>query len=137
VPDVELTPNESQSVQHLINNFEAEIPDQTLHHYIPYVRQHQAIPLYCGWFETTALTVTGEIVMWSTEGEFDGLRKPDDPHLVMCSRMEGLRRYPQLKSLRPVRPDTAVTCGACKGTGRIPKFSEIYCKCSGVGCLDP
>lgn len=137
--DVELTPDESQFVRHLINNFAAEIHDKTLHYYIPYITQHQAIPLYCGWFETTALTATGEIVMWSAEGDYDGLKKPDDPHLVMCSRMDGLRRYPQLKSLRPVRPAAAVTCGPCKGTGRIslPNGSELFCTCGGVGWLDP
>lgn len=133
--DVELTPDESQLVRHLINNFAAEIQDKTLHCYIPYITQYQAIPLYCGWFETTALTATGEIVMWSAEGDYDGLRKPDDPHLVMCSRMDGLRRYPQVKSLRPVRPATAVTC---EGTGRLSFHgSELFCQCGGVGWLDP
>ena len=139
MPDVELTPDESQFVRHLINNFAVENQDSNLRWQIPYVTQHQAIPLYYGWFETTALTATGEIVMWNAEGEYDGLRKPNDPHIVMCSRMEGLQRYPQLKSLRPARPDDAVTCSSCKGTGRIslPNGSELFCRCDGLGWHDP
>lgn len=135
MPDVELTPDESQFIQHLIDNFPVENQDSNLRWQIPHVSQHQVIPLYLGWFETIGLTAPGEIVMWNAEGEYDGLRKPDDPHLVMCSRMEGLRRYPQLKS---VRPDTAVTCDACKGTRRLslPNCSELFCQCGGVGWLD-
>jgi hypothetical protein len=139
VADVELTPDESQFVQDLINNFAVENQNSNLRWQIPHVTQHDAIPLYCGWFETIGLTATGEIVMWNAEGEYDDIRKPDDPQIVMCSRMEGLQRYPQLKSLRPVRPATAVTCGPCKGTGKIslPNGSELFCNCSGVGWLDP
>ena len=71
--NVELTPDESKFVQYLINNFAAVIQDEGLCWHIPYFTQHLAIPLYVRWFEITALTTTGEIVMWN-DGDYDSLK---------------------------------------------------------------
>ncbi len=121
--DVELTPDESQFVQDLINNFAVENQNSNLRWQIPHVTQHDAIPLYCGWFETIGLTATGEIVMWNAEGEYDDLRKPDDPqncHVFADGRPATI---PATQIAPPSSTSTAVTCGP------VPKALVEFPRC--------
>ena len=68
MPDVDLTPEESAHVQHLIDNFASQMP-KNLQWLLPFVAENQAIPLFVGWYETTGLTMNGDIVRWNTEGD--------------------------------------------------------------------
>lgn len=105
----------------------------------PWVAEHAGLPLYVGWWDTTAIKADGEIVSWSTEDEFSGysgVRPVDDPYLWLISLVNGARRYQQLKPLLPSRPDDAVDCDHFAQ----PIFAEgkVFCpKCCGLGWVNP
>ena len=43
----------------------------------PYVAEFEALPVYLGWFDATGIRADGEIVCWSTEGEYPGVMPVD------------------------------------------------------------
>lgn len=134
---VELTSEQSLLIRRLINGF-VDRPPEKLDWQIPLVREHDALPLYIGWTETTAITSSGDIVVWNTETDVSFIQEIDT-QLFHASLMAGVKRYPDLQFLIPSRPDDAVTCDACCGTGRIPHkgFENVICVCGGVGWLAP
>lgn len=136
-PRVNLTKDEADLVERLIEAFAETMSESNWN--FPFVQKFRAIPLYTGWTETIALTPGGNIVRWSTNDEYDGLRPVDDRVFLRSAMMRGVKRYPQLQSLVPSRPLNAVTCDFCNGTGifPIPRYSSVICKCGGVGWLDP
>jgi hypothetical protein len=102
----------------------------------PYVAQFAALPLYLGWFETIAIRADGEIVSWSTEGEYPGVRPVEDRYLWLSALVDGSRRYEPLRSLLPRRPAGAVDC---RHLGH-PMFEvgKVFCPvCCGLGWIVP
>ena len=101
----------------------------------PYVREHQALPLYSGWTRTIGIRSSGELVEWSTETEWSGSRPLDDFTWEACALVRGASRYPELQSLVPPRPSTdAVTCTRCEGRGVLfPDRPELDCECGNLG----
>lgn len=93
------------------------------------------------WTADMVLTVTGEVVVVDTE---DG--KPDtqaDDRERRRSLFRAIHVFPELLSLLPKRPDQAVECPHCNGTG-VPegslvnrKLRNVECYCSGAGWLLP
>lgn len=134
---VTLTSEQSLVIRKLIDGF-VEYPPEKLDWQIPFVRANDALPLYIGWTETTGITSNGEIVIWNTESEVRFIDEIDT-QLFHASLMAGVNRYSALHFLTPNRPDAALTCEACRGTGRIPhiRFENVICQCGGVGWLTP
>ncbi len=134
---VELTPEQSRVICKLIDEFVDHPPDK-LGWQVPFVREQHALPLYIGWTETTAITSTGDIVIWSTEKDVRFIEEISR-QLFHASLMEGVKRYSNVEFLIPPRPHEAVTCDACFGTGRIPHkgLENLICICGGVGWLAP
>ena len=132
---VDLTPKQSLVIRQLIDEFAASPPDK-LDWQIPFVREHDALPLYIGWTETTGIKSNGDIVIWNTEHSVPFIDEIDT-QLFHASLMDGVKRYPNVEFLVPSRPSTATTCDCCNGTGvfPVPKCSSVICKCGGVGWL--
>lgn len=101
-----------------------------------YVERFAALPLYFGWTETIGLRADGEIIRWSIEGEYDGVRTVEEPVWVRAALVEGSKRYAGLRRLIPARPAGAHTCPVCNGTGHPLGLPQIGCSCGGVGWVD-
>jgi hypothetical protein len=118
-----------------VGAFREEAPEQLLWQ-TQHVAEFAALPLYIGWTETIGLRADGEIVRWSTEGEYIGVRPVEDQVWVRTGLVEGFKRYPGLKCLIPPRPPGAHTCPVCSGAGYPPSLPHIGCSCGGVGWID-
>lgn len=132
-----LTQEQSTHIEHLIDSFQGEAPET--HQWLsPFVLRYKALPMYLGWFETTGLLANGQVVKWSTEQEYEGVKPVDDLILFRASLMEAVNRYAGCEFLIPERPENAIDCDICEGTGTIqhPEMSKVICQCGGVGWLD-
>jgi hypothetical protein len=67
-----------------------------------------------------------------TDGE--EIQEFDNQLKRFSALMMGSEKYPVLLSLLPKRPNAALSCPACQGTGLF--MSKIYCNnCGGIGWL--
>ena len=102
------------------------------------VARYGALPVLFDWTATIALTPEGRFVMWSDEGEFEGLRPVEERAWIRAALGDAAKRYPPLAALIPPRPADAPACPHCDGSGRIPGLPEnVVCLCAGLGWLDP
>lgn len=101
----------------------------------PFVREHVALPLYLGWTETIAIRPNGDLVTWSTEGEWSGIRPVRDFSWAACAVVRGAERYPELRTLIPVRPPQgAIDCPQCGGRGLAGcGRPDLDCECGNLG----
>src|SRR5438132_13862912 len=113
---VPVTAVASEYIARCVGCFCADAPEQ-LQWQTQYVAEFGALPLYIGWTETIGLRPDGEIVRWSTEGEYAGVRPVEDRVWVRDGLVEGAKRYPGLQRLLPARPPGARTCPVCSGCG--------------------
>ncbi len=130
---VEVTPELSAFIAARIAGFPAEAPER-LRWEAPFVAEFDALPLYVGWVETVGVRPDGEVVRWSTEGDYAGVRAVEDRVWVLSALVDGSRRYPELAALIPERPPDAADC-PCRGQ---PVFASgvVLCgECGGVGWL--
>jgi hypothetical protein len=100
----------------------------------PFVANFGALPLYYGWTTTIAIRPDGQMIQWSTDGQFEGIQPVDDRISVLLALNSGSKRYPELQALLPIREPWAVDC-ACR---EHPVFASgnIGCgKCGGIGWL--
>ena len=98
----------------------------------PYVAEAAAFPLYFGWIETIGIRADGEIVRWSTEGEYAGVQSVEDRYLWLSALVIGSQRHPEFRILLPARPAGAIDCQHFQH----PMFAEgkvICSKCCGLG----
>ena len=113
--------------------FPTEAPE-TLQWLSPYTKQFGALPLYPGWIETIGIRPDGEIVCWSTEGDFAGTRPVDERSWVLLALVAGAERYSELRPLLPVRGPDAVDC-LCRAVP-IVVSGQVRCgRCGGLGWL--
>lgn len=126
-----VTPEQSAWIDARVAAFPSEAAEP-IRWEAPYVSQFGALPLYLGWFETIGIRADGEILSWSTEGDYPGTRPVEDRYLWLSALVDGARRYEALRALLPARPSDAVDC---RHPGH-PLFSErkISCpECCGLG----
>ena len=100
-----------------------------------YVVEACALPLYPGWFETIGLRSDGEVVSWSTEGDYSGTKPVNDRYLWLTSLVNAAKSYPELRTLLPVRPPGALDCKHLA----YPIFAEgkVFCPdCCGLGWVE-
>jgi hypothetical protein len=69
---VVVTDVDSRYIAERVAAFSEEAPE-TLRWHSCYIEQFSALPLYVGWTETIGLRADGELVRWSTEGDYAGL----------------------------------------------------------------
>jgi hypothetical protein len=98
----------------------------------PFVAEFGALPLYFGWWATIGLKPDGEIVEWSTEGEYVGTRPVEERFFWLSGLVNASRQYPELRQILPERPANAVDCQHLAH----PWFAEgkVICpECCGLG----
>jgi hypothetical protein len=116
-----------------VAGFPAEAPEP-LRWQSTYVAEFGALPLYLGWTETIGIRPDGEIIRWSTEGEFAGARPLDDRDWVLPALVDGVARYPELRPLLPERRAEAVDC-PCRAYPLFASGKVICGQCDGLGWL--
>jgi hypothetical protein len=133
-----MAPELSSWIAERIASFPDEAPD-CLRWLAPSVAEYAALPLYVGWWETTAIRANGEIVSWSTEDEwsgYSGVRPVEERYDWLGSLVDGSRRYEPLQRLLPPRPANAIDCPHLAS----PFHAEdkIRCpECCGLGWIEP
>ncbi|OJW21878.1 MAG: hypothetical protein BGO49_24080 [Planctomycetales bacterium 71-10] len=134
---VPITAELSQYVRDRIAAFAEEAPARVVTHAAEAVARYGALPVLFDWTATIALTPEGRFVMWSDEGEFEGLRPVEERAWIRAALGDAAKRYPPLAALIPPRPADAPACPHCDGSGRIPGLPEnVVCLCAGLGWLD-
>ena len=95
------------------------------------------LPLYpsgLGWY---GINLDGDIV--GTDGiEPLKIVKEEDPTLINVALFQGIKRYPELSPLTPIRKEGDLTCPYCKGTGEYSEPSltvNVLCFCGGLGWI--
>jgi hypothetical protein len=74
-------------------------------------------------------------VQKSVEGEEPyELQVENEPIILHVTLVKGVKRYPELEELKPIRGEQDLTCDMCGGTGIHPldEFS-VLCYCGGAG----
>ena len=109
------------------------------------VRKHDFLPLYLGWIAVLGIRPDGTVVRWNHEDEHGGdadnaVPEPENnPYWQRMALARGAKRYPAVAGLVPSRPDEAITCGVCEGTGELPGVEDLemdlICECGGLGWL--
>ena len=134
MPQVPVTPEEAAFLAERIARFEQEVSEQ-LRWQLPFVRQHQALPLYVAWTETAGFRADGTLVRWVTEDYGSELTGT-------LGQSDALSGGETLSGAAPTGPRSAQdarTCDGCEGNGTIriclPISGEIICKCGGIGWL--
>lgn len=113
--------------------FPIEAPEK-LRWLSPYATRFAALPLYPGWTETIGIRPDGELVRWSTEGDFAGTRPVEDRSWVLTALVAGSDRYPELRPLLPVRGADAVDC-PCRAIPWCVSGKVGCAECGGLGWL--
>src|SRR4051812_31920656 len=90
----------SRVVAERIAGFPAEAPE-ALRWLVPHVLTYEALPLHLGWTETIALRADGEVIRWSTEGEYLGPTPVGDGITALQALVDGVARYPELRAVLP------------------------------------
>ncbi len=126
-----VSPEMSAFIAARIVGYSAETPDQ-LKWQSPYVSQFSALPLYLGWMETIGIRADGELLFWSTEGEYAGTRPVEDRIWVLSALVAGAERYPELRALLPERPTNAVDC-RCRKHPLLASGKVMCNECGGIG----
>jgi hypothetical protein len=118
-----------------VARFAVEAPER-LRWQLPFVIQFSTIPLYLGWTETIGIRADGEVVSWSTEGEYSGVRSVDHRTWVVPALVAGLSWYPELRALLPERPMNASDC-PCRQHPLLASGKFLCGACGGLGWLPP
>jgi len=97
----------------------------------------QQLLLACDWTADFVLNTEGDVEVVDTEDGGPNKAATEDERRVALFR--AIARYPQLVSMLPQRPATAITCEVCEGSGvpevvwTQPSFRSIVCSCGGAG----
>ncbi len=101
--------------------------------------KHRALPVSADMGGCFAITLTGTLVSFAWDSDSD-IRVETDSRTVRIMIVQAARRYPEFAKFVPVRPDDALVCRSCGGTGRIhidgqPVPEGIMCSCGGLGWI--
>ncbi len=99
----------------------------------PLAHEHRAVPLYLGWTAVVFARESGEL--WLYDIEWSTGWSPASPFLRRMALRRASLACDELEATLPQRPDEAVTCDVCSGTGRIKE--PLICGCGGYGWVIP
>lgn len=127
---MQLTPKEKEKILELINS------NNFIHPKLKKVaRVLNILPIFSemgGWY---GLTLTGNIVSASWD-ELPNIRIEADERVCNLVLFQGIKNYPDLSSLTPVKKDSDEICAECEGTGIHPlSHLNIGCYCGGLGWI--
>lgn len=130
---ISLSPEMSAFIVARIAGYSVEVPENVRWE-SPFVAEFAALPLYLGWTETIGIRANGEVVSWSTEGDYPGSRPVEDWLWVLSALVAGTERYPELRTLLPERPRDAIDC-RCRKHPLLASGKVLCGECGGVGWL--
>jgi hypothetical protein len=91
-----------------------------------------SLPVYCDMGGCLVVSPDGDVLRFDPES--GSTETETDPRWRLLARAKASRRYPELASLEPLRPEDAPECFECEGTGLL---LGLDCKrCSGLGWVD-
>ena len=128
-----MPPELSAFIAARVAGFSADAPER-MRWAVPYVSEFAALPLYQGWTETIGIRPDGEVVRWSTEGDFAGVRPVEDRMWLLSALVVGAQRYPELAALLPERTPDAIDC-QCLNHPLVASGQVLCGECGGVGWL--
>jgi hypothetical protein len=98
-----------------------------------YATLYNLLPLYPDWAHCYGLRSDGTIFLFSTEDEEKTIHEETDERLRNLALFRGAQKYPELKSLSPIRSADLIDCPCCNGLGEIdlpgvgPDVIVCYC----------
>jgi hypothetical protein len=104
-----------------------------------YATLYNLLPIYIDWTHCYGLRADGTVFLFSTEDEEKTIHEETNERLRNLALFRGAKKYPELKTIAPVRSTDAIDCPNCKGLGKIdvPGLGPdtIVCYCGGLGWL--
>jgi hypothetical protein len=89
------------------------------------------------WFHSVLLDAEGRVVVLTGDPEIARPANAIEAHIVWQESVA--RAWPELATFVPSRPDDALTCRVCGGTGRPPyatgALSNVMCECGNTGWI--
>ncbi len=100
-----------------------------------------ALPLVTDMGGLYALRPDGEIISVAWDDD-EPPRSERDPRIRNAMLFQGSKRYPELAALVPNRPEQAIDCPHCSGTGVVrieghepEEIPSLICYCGGLGWI--
>jgi hypothetical protein len=81
-------------------------------------RQYNALPVYLDMGGMLFLTPSGDVFFLGNE-DGDSMQPETSIEWRTIAAVVASEKYPELAALRPQRPDSAIDCPECGGTGRV------------------
>jgi hypothetical protein len=128
-----LTPELSALIASRIARYSIEGPEHARDEAL-LVAASAALPLYRGWTETIGIRADGEMVAWSTESDYSGVRPVQERVWVLLSLVAGSERHPEPRALLPERPADAIDC-RCQHHPVVTSGNVLCGECGGIGWL--
>jgi hypothetical protein len=103
------------------------------------VHEFEALPLAFN-FDCYAIKPNGDIIIFELENP-SKFEIEKNPRIINTVLFSGIKKYPDLKELMPVRSATDVDCPYCEGSGVEPTAEKlnltdkIACWCGGLGWI--
>jgi hypothetical protein len=101
------------------------------------------LPLYLDWSGAFGIRSNGEFFSFSYEKPYE-IKTDYNQREINGILFRGVKKYPELHELTPLRAANSIECSTCNGTGIEPMnenlgFTEerIVCFCGGLGWLPP
>ena len=134
-----MSPELSNTIRILINDFVAgNESDPDIKKLQRTAEKFGLLPIGFFW-DPVCITPGGDLVSFTWDGHEDQ-NIETDPRLINSLLYQGIKKYPELVELMPLRGENDVDCEHCGGTGIDPLVSEhglfnIVCYCGGLGWL--
>jgi hypothetical protein len=138
---IHLSPSEREQIESRIAEFIDDSTSVYAHAHAAIARVN-ALPLVFDWTGFMALHLDGQIVWVPYDDEPGEVEFIWEERLRNLGLFRGTKLHPDLQFLLPTRPQDAIDCPDCRGTGKIklPPGSEdladlVLCSCGGLGWL--
>jgi hypothetical protein len=134
-----MNPDLSDTIRRLIRELISEHQDQPdMKELQRTAAKYELLPLGFNW-DPCCITPTGDVVVFSWDNHED-YRIETDQRVINGILYQGIKKYPELNELMPVRTENDPECYSCHGTGILPfaaanDESNIVCFCGGLGWL--
>lgn len=91
-------------------------------------------------FDCYALKPSGKIIVFELDNS-NSFEVVTNPRIINTVLFQGIKKYPELKALMPIRSAKDIDCSSCSGTGIEPLAKKlnltenIICWCGGLGWI--
>lgn len=130
----------STIIKELIQNF-VDHPQDAMHsaELQKLVLEFKALPMAFN-FDCYAIKASGEIIVFELDSPSE-FEVEKNPRIVNTILFQGIKKYPELRELMPIRSADDIECSQCDGTGIEPMAKDlnltdsIICWCGGLGWI--